>query len=77
MANPSGRTYHFGEHNPLAEAGGPYGVYKEGYEPGGRSAEESSGLLGMAGGVVASHPCLTFFGAMTLGFLTGWCVAGE
>ena len=29
MANPSGRTYHYGEHHPLSEHGGPRIVYRE------------------------------------------------
>jgi hypothetical protein len=30
MANPTGHTYHYGEHHPLQEEGGPGVVYRQG-----------------------------------------------
>jgi hypothetical protein len=33
MANPTGHTYHYGEHKPLQEKGGPAIVYRQGEAP--------------------------------------------
>lgn len=42
MANPTGHTYHYGQHHPLQEEGGPGVVRREGEQGTGRPQEMSS-----------------------------------
>src|SRR5947208_9785450 len=44
MANPTGKTHHYGEHDPIAEPGGMHVVYKD--EPRGVGPPEMHGSDG-------------------------------
>ncbi len=72
MANPSGKTYHYGEHDPIAEPGGLHVVYKDESEPVGRATTRSVTTRRMTAtlaNTVARHPILCLGAAAVCGIL--------
>jgi len=77
MANPTGSTYHYGEHKPLQEPGGPHGLYRPDAPLGGSQEawrwerHESGGAWGEVNRLVGRYPVGAALAALALGFLGG------
>ncbi len=77
MANPTGRTYHYGEHNPLTEDSGPRAVYRPDVPLGGSQEawrwedQGAGGAWGEVSRLVSRYPVGAALVALAAGFLGG------
>jgi len=69
MANPSGRTYHWAEHNSLSDPHGPHIVYKDGGR-GRPNSPTGPTAGGEVGNLLSRYPVVTVLVGLAAGFLT-------
>ena len=79
MANPTGHTYHYGEHKPLAEPGAPRGLYREETLGGSQEAWRWEGEGTRAGfrRAVSRYPVAAALAALAAGALGGWLLSSR